>query len=124
MLLSYWVKGINYFRSVLHKSFIYQKLSESNFPDSIFALAKFELKYHKIKMIEAMPITLVIGASENPSRYSNLAVKKLLDNNFLCLLWQKAGAINDIEINTTLPKGVDVHTITFIYKSRPSGKYD
>jgi uncharacterized protein len=114
MLLSYWVKGINYFEKCPSaKSFIYQKLSESNFPDSIFALAKFELKYHKIKMIEAMPITLVIGASENPSRYSNLAVKKLLDNNFPVVCFgKKAGAINDIEINTTLPKGVDVHTIT------------
>lgn len=114
MLLSYWVKGISYFEKCpVAKTFIYQKLSESNFPASIFAMAKFESKNGKPLMNTTMPVTLVVGASENPSRYSNLAVKKLLDNKFPVLCYsKKEGIIRNIPINTSLPSGIDIHTIT------------
>lgn len=45
--------------------------------------------------------TLVIGASENPSRYSNLAVKKLLAHNHpVIALGKRPGKIAETEITT------------------------
>jgi uncharacterized protein len=58
-------------------------------------------------------ITLVVGASENPSRYSNMAAKRLLEYDYKVKCFgKKAGRINNIEIETQLPEGVKIHTIT------------
>ncbi len=57
--------------------------------------------------------TLVIGASENPSRYSYLAVNRLLQyQQPVFALGRKAGAINGVEILTGQPELEDIHTIT------------
>jgi uncharacterized protein len=49
--------------------------------------------------------TLIIGASENPERYSFKAANALLKKNHPVLLLGKiAGKINDIEIKTGFPE--------------------
>jgi uncharacterized protein len=57
--------------------------------------------------------TLVIGASENPERYSCLAVKKLLAYNYhVIALGNKAGIINGTVIETEKLPFADIDTIT------------
>jgi len=57
--------------------------------------------------------TLVIGASENPSRYSYLAVNKLKNYGHpVKAIGKKAGHINDIEIMTGYPNLNNVDTVS------------
>ena len=57
--------------------------------------------------------TLVIGASENEERYSNLAVKKLTTHNHpVVAVGNKEGVINDIKILKGNPALTDVDTVT------------
>jgi uncharacterized protein len=57
--------------------------------------------------------TLVIGASENPERYSCMAVKKLIAYNFpVIALGNKAGTINDVVIETEKLLYTDIDTVT------------
>jgi uncharacterized protein len=57
--------------------------------------------------------TLVIGASENPARYSNLAVKKLTAYKHpVIALGKKAGAIDSIEIETQKKPFENIDTVT------------
>ena len=57
--------------------------------------------------------TLVIGASENTSRYSNMAVKQLvLSRHDVLALGSRPGKIGDIVIRTGQPAFQDVDTIT------------
>ncbi len=56
---------------------------------------------------------MIIGASENPERYSNKAVKALMKKNFpVNLLGKTTGKINDIEIKTGFPKFENIHTVS------------
>jgi predicted CoA-binding protein len=56
--------------------------------------------------------TLVIGASENPSRYSNRAVRMLRKYNIdVVALAKRTGKITDVVIKTEFPKD-DIHTVT------------
>ncbi|TRZ41799.1 CoA-binding protein [Robertkochia solimangrovi] len=60
-----------------------------------------------------MKKTLVIGASDNPSRYSYLAVQRLSSKGFpVYALGRHPGKINGIEIDTGTPSYPDVHTVT------------
>ncbi len=57
--------------------------------------------------------TVVLGASQNQERYSNMAVKKLVANNHpVTAIGNKEGIINDIKIIKENPVLNDVHTIT------------
>lgn len=57
--------------------------------------------------------TLVIGASENPSRYSNMAVKSLLQHQHeVVALGKKKGSINSVEIQNGQPNFNAIDTIT------------
>ncbi len=57
--------------------------------------------------------TLVIGASENPGRYSNLAVKKLTAHNHpVMALGKKPGKIDSTIIDTEKKAYADIDTIT------------
>lgn len=57
--------------------------------------------------------TLVIGASTNESRYSNMAVKSLLQHNHeVVALGKTKGAINGIEIQNGLPDFIAIDTVT------------
>jgi hypothetical protein len=57
--------------------------------------------------------TLVIGASENTSRYSNMAVNSLLQHQHeVVALGKTKGAINGVEILTGQPSIDSIDTIT------------
>lgn len=58
-------------------------------------------------------ITLVIGASENPARYSYKAIVMLKAHQQKVIAFaKKEGNINDIIFVTTLPTTTDIDTIT------------
>ena len=57
--------------------------------------------------------TVVLGASENPSRYSNMAVKKLAAHNHAVVaVGRRAGSISGVEITKEKPDETDVDTVT------------
>ena len=57
--------------------------------------------------------TLVIGASENPSRYSHLAVQQLTAHQYpVIALGLKKGAIGEVEIETEKKKFGQIDTVT------------
>lgn len=58
-------------------------------------------------------ITLVLGASLNPQRYSFLAVNRLREHNIPTFAYGlKAGKIGDVEIDTVLTQYQNIHTVT------------
>ncbi len=57
--------------------------------------------------------TLVMGASENPQRYSYLAVQKLLSHNHpVVAIGKKQGVVKGIEISNSKDIYPDIDTIT------------
>ncbi|PQJ12256.1 CoA-binding protein [Flavipsychrobacter stenotrophus] len=57
--------------------------------------------------------TLVLGASENPSRYSNMAVKKLLSKGqSVIALGKVKGNVDGVEILTEKPATDEIDTVT------------
>ena len=59
------------------------------------------------------PSTLVVGASENPLRYSNIATKRLNAHGFPVYCFAKRkGKIDNTLIHTELPSAEEIHTIT------------
>ncbi len=57
--------------------------------------------------------TLVIGASENPSRYSFLVVNKLRKNQHeVVAIGKRTGFVNDVNIQTGMPELNDINTVT------------
>ncbi len=57
--------------------------------------------------------TLVLGASENPSRYSNMAVYSLRNHKHdVVAIGRKPGRIDDVEIVTGLPELQNIDTVT------------
>jgi uncharacterized protein len=92
----------------------------------------------KIKFDNAVNImdktTLVIGGSLKPHRYSNKAIRKLLENNIpVIAIGLKEGFVEGVKIEKPFPDVVPVHTVTlyvgphnqsfyhdYILKTRPS----
>ena len=57
--------------------------------------------------------TLVIGASEKPDRYSNMAIRRLrAAGHPVVALGLKKGKVEDVEIHTGHPILTDIHTVT------------
>ncbi len=57
--------------------------------------------------------TLVLGASENPSRYSNMAIKRLRAHGIkVVAIGNKTGQVGDVNIVTDKEMYDDIHTIT------------
>jgi predicted CoA-binding protein len=57
--------------------------------------------------------TLVLGASENPERYSNKAMLKLQSKGHdVVAIGKKAGKVSGIEITTQQVKTDDIETVT------------
>ncbi|MEO5984921.1 MAG: CoA-binding protein [Ferruginibacter sp.] len=57
--------------------------------------------------------TLVLGASENPQRYSYLAVQKLLNNQHpVVAVGKKAGMVKGVQISTGKEHFSEIDTIT------------
>ncbi|MFI5217924.1 MAG: CoA-binding protein [Bacteroidia bacterium] len=60
-----------------------------------------------------MKKTLVIGASENPSRYSHLAILRLREKEYpVFAIGKKRGKIADVDIVTGKTEVENLHTIT------------
>lgn len=57
--------------------------------------------------------TLVLGASENPSRYANKAVRLLRAHKHeVFAIGRESGYIDEVEIQTVFPQNVEVDTVT------------
>jgi predicted CoA-binding protein len=57
--------------------------------------------------------TLVIGGSENPARYSNMAIRSLRQNGVeVVSLAKREGKVLDVEIQTEFPEKDNIHTVT------------
>jgi len=57
--------------------------------------------------------TLVIGASEKPDRYSNMAIRRLrAAGHPVVALGLKEGRVEDVDIHTGYPAFADIHTVT------------
>nr|WP_321484849.1 CoA-binding protein [uncultured Draconibacterium sp.] len=68
--------------------------------------------------------TLVIGASENPARYSNKAILALRRNNHeVVALAKRKGLVDDVAIETIFPQNEDVHTVTLYVGSQHQLEY-
>ena len=71
-----------------------------------------------------MKKTLVLGASLKPSRYSNLAVNRLLDNNVETEAFGlRKGHIRDVEVKTDFEDFQDIHTVTLYVGARRQSEY-
>jgi uncharacterized protein len=70
--------------------------------------------------------TLVIGASENPERYSNLCIRRLRQYNHEVLaVGLKDGEVNGVKIQKQKEQFKDVDTITlYVNPSRQRDLYD
>ncbi len=68
--------------------------------------------------------TLVLGASDNPERYSYLAVERLTKNNHpVIAIGRKEGKIGETPIITQHPQLTDVDTITLYLNSTHQKEY-
>jgi len=68
--------------------------------------------------------TLVIGASTNPSRYSFLAINKLVESNHpVVAVGLKEGIVNGVEILTDKPQFEAIDTITLYLNSKNQEEY-
>ena len=66
---------------------------------------------------------LVVGASENSSRYSNKAIIKLYENGYKVFAFgNRAGEVKGIEISTKFPDD-EMDTLTLYLSSKNQKKY-
>ena len=70
--------------------------------------------------------TLVIGASDNPSRYSYLAVQQLIRHGHpVIALGKRAGRVGDVTILTEKPADEDIDTVTlYLNPTHQEAYYD
>lgn len=70
--------------------------------------------------------TLVIGASLKPNRYSNIAIKRLRDNNQPTrAIGLRTGEVEDVTIETTLKDFKNIDTVTlYLNPKRQVDYYD
>jgi hypothetical protein len=68
--------------------------------------------------------TLVIGASTNSERYSNMAVKTLRKHGHdVVALAKRAGIVADVTIQTDFPVNEDIHTVTMYVGEKHQAEY-
>ena len=68
--------------------------------------------------------TLVIGGSENPARYSNMAIRLLRQNNIEVIsLAKRTGKVLDVTIETVFPVKSDTHTVTMYLGANNQPEY-
>lgn len=71
-----------------------------------------------------MKDTLVIGASLKPDRYSNIAVKRLVDKGIATKAFGlQVGIIHGVQINTNLYDIQNIHTITLYLNPKRQKAY-
>jgi predicted CoA-binding protein len=68
--------------------------------------------------------TLVLGASTNPSRYSNMAITRLnARKHEVIAVGLRAGKVGDVNIVTGLPEEENVDTVTLYLNSNNQKPY-
>ncbi len=68
--------------------------------------------------------TLVLGASINPERYSNMAIKRLRKfGHTVFAVGLKSGRVGDVEIQTALPELPHVNTLTLYLSPKNQVQY-
>ncbi len=71
-----------------------------------------------------MKKVLVIGASENSSRYSYLAIEKLRKYNYpVIAIGGKKGKVNDVDIITEHPALTNIDTVTLYLNKEKQKEY-
>ncbi|MDP5062337.1 MAG: CoA-binding protein [Maribacter sp.] len=71
-----------------------------------------------------MKKTLVFGASLKPNRYSNLAIRRLVDSGIETLAYGLSeGVISGVNISNNLYKFSDIHTITLYINPKRQEEY-
>ena len=69
--------------------------------------------------------TLVIGASENPSRYAFKAIKSLINSGHeVVAIGRRAGKIEHVAIQTGLPELKDIDTVTLYINPSIQAEYE
>lgn len=70
--------------------------------------------------------TLVLGASLNPARYSNLAIERLIRKNVeIVAIGLREGTVNGVTINSEMIDFDDIDTITlYLNAKRQEAYYD
>lgn len=62
--------------------------------------------------------TLVIGASENPARYANMAIHLLSSmGHKVVAIGKRKGIVEDVEIDTDFPEYHEIDTVTLYINS-------
>ena len=70
------------------------------------------------------PKTLVIGGSENLSRYSNMAIRALRKNDVeVIALAKREGKVLDVDIQTKFPENGEIHTVTMYIGQQRQPEY-
>ncbi|MBL7770289.1 MAG: CoA-binding protein [Flavipsychrobacter sp.] len=68
--------------------------------------------------------TLVLGASENPSRYSYLAIQSLVKHHHpVVAIGRRPGAVNQVPIQTDHPKLEGIDTVTLYLSKENQEEY-
>ena len=68
--------------------------------------------------------TLVLGASENPSRYSNMAIKKLVSHGHeVVAIGNRVGEAGGVEIQKEHPEIDDLDTVTLYLNADNQRQY-
>lgn len=68
--------------------------------------------------------TLVIGASQNTERYSNMAIRRLRAAGYpVCALGLRQGMVLDVEIQTGRPEFTDIDTVTLYVAPARQGDF-
>jgi hypothetical protein len=67
---------------------------------------------------------LILGASENEQRYSNMAVRRLSASGYEIIAVGKSGTeINGVTIHRTIPEGIKPHTVLMYIAPQHQIKY-
>jgi len=68
--------------------------------------------------------TLVIGASENPERYSNKAIRALRNHNHdVIALAKRAGQVDGVKIQTEFPADKEIDTVSLYVGTQRQAEY-
>lgn len=68
--------------------------------------------------------TLIIGASENPIRYSNLAIQTLRKHQHeVVALSKRSGSVSGVTFQTEFPSQENIHTVTLYIGPKHQQEY-
>ena len=74
---------------------------------------------HLMPEENALKLTLVLGATENPERYAYKAIRQLRACHIQVIaVGRKEGRVGDVPVLTAIPKGVTVNTVTIYLSSK------